>query len=159
VQGRCTTGLRSPLRSHNAARRLPYFRDQRLSPDTQDVPLGFYSLARLRGSNARHPSLDWSEGSADPSHPSLWRIRRGYSASNRERSSPDWRTMECSVPGRSSLWSGTGTVMVESSILPFLHHDMTAALPNLRETMPSEDCTDLLTRQPGQPRQRPRPPE
>jgi len=36
--------------------------------------------------------------------------------SNSERDNPDWRIMDSSVPMRSSLWSGTGTVTVDIDV-------------------------------------------
>ncbi|MEZ6063135.1 MAG: hypothetical protein R3C19_22550 [Planctomycetaceae bacterium] len=66
--------------------------------------------------------------------------------------SPDWRMIDRNIPapkfGVAGYRDGRGAVI----ILP-LHHNMTAALPNLFKAMPPEDAADIISGKHPQPTQ------
>jgi len=59
-------------------------------------------------------------------------------------SRPDWRMMDLSVPFRTSLCKGTGTVWLAPLASMPLHHSMTAECADMDETCGREDGTNLL---------------
>ena len=127
--GLLRSGARTVARVAWAAqRRVP---DRVTSVDLQHISQGSGHGCCRRGCSSRGSAVRISTrllvpatvptndraGSINPHCVILRRIWSGQSVSNKERDSPDWRIMERNVPERSSLWSGIGSVMVESAVL------------------------------------------
>lgn len=72
-------------------------------------PTFCFAACRLQGRGGNHSGLS---ATTVPPTRRIW-----DQASKALRGTPDWRMIDCSVPMRSSEWSGTGIVIVGSASL------------------------------------------